>query len=315
MPNLMLHMVDAKAQSGFLHEDVYGHRVTLYDSGQNETGDWGGIPLRSKFVENVEPFKDYYGKIISLRYWGGPSFIPANNSPDYTIVAKYIDDADENGTQLHRDGTVVSTYLKGNASIIISTYDGNSDGIGGRIILFGSHPEDLTWKYGTGYVKEGYEEGIFPAYIYVNKTTGKPMKPYEDHRDLIRKAAIWAVTPLIQNHPPNAPDKPNPSNGATGISIDVTLSWHCSDPDQGDVLTYDIYFGTSSNPPLVASGITSTSYTPGTLSYSTTYYWRVVAKDEHGATTSSETWHFTTEAAPAPPPSPKPLPPGDVIMA
>ena len=105
---------------------------------------------------------------------------------------------------------------------------------------------------------------------------------------------IWSctVTP-VPNLPPNTPSNPNPANGATGVDVDITLSWSCSDPD-GDALTYDIYFGTSSNPPLVKSNHTSTTYNLGTLDYGTTYYWKVVAKDSKGGTTSSPVWSFTT---------------------
>lgn len=46
-----------------------------------------------------------------------------------------------------------------------------------------------------------------------------------------------------------------------------------SNPD-GDTVTYDVYFGTSSPPPLVSSAQAAATYDPGTLSYSTTYYWR-----------------------------------------
>jgi hypothetical protein len=48
----------------------------------------------------------------------------------------------------------------------------------------------------------------------------------------------------------------------------------------------------------VASGQTATSYAPGTLSYSTTYYWKIVAGDPDSETTSSAVWSFTTIAQP-----------------
>ena len=52
--------------------------------------------------------------------------------------------------------------------------------------------------------------------------------------------------------------------------------------------------GTSSNPPLVARDITTKSYKPSTLDYSTTYYWKVVVKDDHGNETEGPIWRFTT---------------------
>jgi hypothetical protein len=44
------------------------------------------------------------------------------------------------------------------------------------------------------------------------------------------------------------------------------------------------------------------TFDPGTLNYETTYYWQIIAKDEHGASTPGPIWHFTTEDAPNQPP-------------
>jgi hypothetical protein len=96
------------------------------------------------------------------------------------------------------------------------------------------------------------------------------------------------------NNPPNQPSNPNPANGATEQPVQLTMTWTCTDPD-GDPLTYDIYFGTSNNPPLASSNQSNASYNPGQLSNSTTYYWKIVAKDNQGATTSGPIWNFTTE--------------------
>ncbi|MEM2080561.1 MAG: C1 family peptidase, partial [Nitrososphaerota archaeon] len=102
----------------------------------------------------------------------------------------------------------------------------------------------------------------------------------------------------VQNRPPNQPSNPDPADGAIDVSINPTLSWACSDPD-GDSLVYDIYFGTDTIPPLVKSDHTSTSYNPETLNYSTTYYWKVVAKDGRGGVTEGPVWRFTTGAQPS----------------
>ncbi len=96
------------------------------------------------------------------------------------------------------------------------------------------------------------------------------------------------------NNPPNQPSNPNPGNGSTGQSINSTINWTCTDPD-GDPLTYDVYFGTNSNPALVASNQSNSNYNPGTLINSTTYYWKIVAKDNQGASATGPVWNFTTE--------------------
>nr|NQU90039.1 hypothetical protein [Bacteroidota bacterium] len=99
---------------------------------------------------------------------------------------------------------------------------------------------------------------------------------------------------LTPNLPPELPSSPNPEDGAINQSIGMELSWICTDPD-GDPLTYDIYFGTeTTTPPQVITGIADTFYATGTLEYSTIYYWKIVAHDDHGNITEGDTWSFST---------------------
>lgn len=100
------------------------------------------------------------------------------------------------------------------------------------------------------------------------------------------------------NHPPEKPSSPNPSNEATDVNIDTDLSWTCDDSD-GDKLTYDIYFGTNSNPSKIESDYTLTRYSfSNNLENETIYYWKIVAKDQNGGTSTSDTWSFTTAKKP-----------------
>lgn len=105
----------------------------------------------------------------------------------------------------------------------------------------------------------------------------------------------WSFTTRPANYPPNAPSSPSPSNNSTGRPLATTLAWQCTDPD-GQALTYDVYFGTTLPPPLVASNVAQASFPPGTLTFLTQYRWRVVARDPAGAETSGATWTFTTVA-------------------
>jgi len=77
--------------------------------------------------------------------------------------------------------------------------------------------------------------------------------------------------------------------------VDTVLSWESIDVD-GDALTYDIYFGISPTPTLVASDSTDTTYDPGLLEYEQTYYWKIVAKDIHGAKRESSVRYFKTKS-------------------
>lgn len=104
----------------------------------------------------------------------------------------------------------------------------------------------------------------------------------------------WSLTTALPNAAPNPPSNPSPVNHANGISIDVDLGWTGGDPDAGDTVTYDVYFGNSATPPLVSEDQTGTTYRPGALSYNTKYYWKIAAEDDHGASTIGPLWDFTT---------------------
>ena len=79
---------------------------------------------------------------------------------------------------------------------------------------------------------------------------------------------VWSFT-THSNSAPYTPSSPSPANGATGQSRSPTLSWTGGDPD-GDSVTYDVYFGTSSNPPYDQT-VSSTSISKTGLSALTTY--------------------------------------------
>lgn len=92
---------------------------------------------------------------------------------------------------------------------------------------------------------------------------------------------------------------PSPASAATGIcyagTTPVTIvSWGAV----SGATSYDVYFGAGSLPGSVTANVTSNSYTTGTLLASTTYYWKVVAKNACGEATGSSTWTFTTASSP-----------------
>ena len=104
---------------------------------------------------------------------------------------------------------------------------------------------------------------------------------------------IWSFT-TVPNNPPAEPSSPTPANSSIDRAITLTLSWSCSDPD-GDALTYDVYFGTDNNPATaISTGQSAQNISRNGLANLTTYYWKIVAKDDKGGTTSSPIWSFTT---------------------
>lgn len=98
------------------------------------------------------------------------------------------------------------------------------------------------------------------------------------------------------NRPPAVPSNPVPANGASGVGVGTHLSWQCTDPD-GDRLSYDVYFGNDTNPPLIRQSLDTTALNVERFGYDSTYYWRVVAKDSLHQTSGS-VWSFATVERP-----------------
>jgi len=105
--------------------------------------------------------------------------------------------------------------------------------------------------------------------------------------------------------PPNTPTYKNPANGASSTGTTVTLTWEGGPWAQ----QYDIYFGTATNPPLLASNIVtgqpedpSGPLTPETFKVSglapgMTYHWKVVSKTMANLSAVGQVWSFTTAAS------------------
>lgn len=95
------------------------------------------------------------------------------------------------------------------------------------------------------------------------------------------------------NNAPDVPSNPTPSDSSTNVTFNPTLTWTCTDPD-GDPLVYDVHFGTSPIPPLVSSDLAGSEYSPLGLLETTTYYWKIDAKDSGGLITEGPVWSFIT---------------------
>ena len=98
----------------------------------------------------------------------------------------------------------------------------------------------------------------------------------------------WSFTTMSAPPPPGVPASPSPAMNATSVSPSVTVTWTAA-----GATSYDVQFGMSNPPPVVATGISSASATPPTLADGTTYFWQVVSHNGAGATTGA-VWSFTT---------------------
>jgi len=121
-------------------------------------------------------------------------------------------------------------------------------------------------------------------------------------------SSITETVPFVPL-PPDKPVSESPSNSGSVTTSTAKLTWY---PGPWGVL-YDVYFGTSSTPPLVASSLnlgpatSSTDFktwTTPALTAGTTYFWQIVSRTNAGLTATGPVWSFTAGTAGPPLPSP-----------
>ncbi|MBN1683767.1 hypothetical protein JW865_09480, partial [Candidatus Bathyarchaeota archaeon] len=160
--------------------------------------------------------------------------------------------------------------------------------------------DNISWTGSdTSYVYVSYDNVIDTA-DYLIKTTSKsyslPTLTYGD-------TVFWKINTsydggyllgyewyfVVQDYvaPIKASD-PSPSNSSIYVGINPTLTWTATDSSF-------VYFGTDSSPDTTefVQSNTSNSYSPGTLDYATTYYWKVSVHDGIGWV-EGDTWSFRT---------------------
>ena len=165
--------------------------------------------------------------------------------------------------------------------------------------IFGSH----NWTHTAGQ----YEHNYFTRKAHL----------YDWFRNLFERKWNLGGTET-EPFAPLASDTPvynAPATGSRVTTSDVTLRWHAGFWAH----KYDIYFGTSDNPPLLVADVelgnstTSTDYVEYTITGlvpDVTYHWRIVSKTMANwpvLNRSGTTWNFRTGAPPV-------AGPGDVVL-
>jgi hypothetical protein len=103
---------------------------------------------------------------------------------------------------------------------------------------------------------------------------------------------VWSFTTCGPG--PTCIADPLPADGSSDAPCDTRLNWS---PVQG-ASQYDVFFGTSQDPPLAATIPSEASFLPGTLLGGTTYFWKVVPVDRCGTPSDCPLMSFKTGAPP-----------------
>src|SRR5579862_6965527 len=136
----------------------------------------------------------------------------------------------------------------------------------------------------------------------------KPSGPGKRAAAVLRAAAWVAallLVPACKNDPTVGPAKGDfslldPSNGAIGVPTTPTFDWEDSFSVETPTYTIQVALDQGfSNLVINQSGLTTTSFTPGTaLTGGTQYWWQVLAVRSTGTVVSTGApWQFTTFSA------------------
>jgi hypothetical protein len=159
-------------------------------------------------------------------------------------------------------------------------------------VYFGTNPDPGAGELQGNQAGTTFDPGVF-AY-----STTYYWRIDEVNANGTTTGDTWSLTTEAEPVLPGPASNPGPADGATGIPTNAGLSWTAG----SDATSHDVYFGTNPDPGAAESqgNQTSTTFDPGVLAYSTTYYWRTDEVNDAG-TTTCPVWSFTTGAAPASP--------------
>jgi hypothetical protein len=219
-------------------------------------------------ITNSKDWVIYMGNTIKTSFSSTTDWVPLENLTQVFAgdVSSYLP-ATNNWMEI----PLTTPFNYNNTDNLVIAVDENTPG-----------SASMTW----GSFGSGSNTGI---YYNNNSTNPDPASPPTANS---RTATINRIQLVFPNtSAPLTPTLLFPANGCWAFANDV-LSW-LPTLGAGDPTAYDVYLGTSSDPPLVSSNQTATTYTP-TLGAGNTYYWKVVAKNEFGNSPASEVWSFKT---------------------
>lgn len=99
----------------------------------------------------------------------------------------------------------------------------------------------------------------------------------------------------ISNHVPFAASLLAPALGSEIVGTSTTLSWSASDVDN-DPLLFDVYLDMNQQPVTkVSENQSETTFNATGLTAASTYYFKVVVKDDKGGASIGQVWNFTTK--------------------
>ncbi|MFN8288541.1 MAG: PKD domain-containing protein [Chitinophagales bacterium] len=273
----------------------YDSELTLTDAGGGTvlaySDDACGLQSRivwtSTFNGQVRVYLHEVTNLLGLFY-----FYCQTNSTNSTVVCKVV----------HPPLPVCGSYVfPGNTQTVSSvgtTLQWNSAGgtVHGYKLYFGTNnpPTNVVNGANQGLATSYATGGLAPNQVYYWRIAPWNYGSGDQNGCAVRTFNTYypgCVTPSF------------PADGAGGIStVGTSLQWAAPANPPGTPTSYKLYFGTNNPPTNIENGTNLgnvLTYSAGTLSSGTTYYWKVVPTNAQGDALSCPVFNFTTSSGPA----------------
>ena len=240
---------------------------------------------------------------------GGPTFQVTANGSDAAFVTATIEDANGNWVPTAADNITFSvtgpaTYQGGTEQYVSTNTNAysnaNSTVIGGVPDAFYHAPGDPELQVEGGLTRIALRSQFTTGNVTVTATAP----------GLASGSTTFTIVPVpdprsgTTSSCTTVPSAPTGLAATASSSSVISLSWTAVTPPANCTISfYNIYRSTTSgftpsSTTLVASGVTSTSYSDTGLAASTTYYYKVEALDSDGTSAASAQASATTPVAP-----------------
>ncbi|MBW2984593.1 LamG domain-containing protein, partial [Candidatus Woesearchaeota archaeon] len=198
----------------------------------------------------------------------------------------YVDGVEKNS------GTYTAGIDQSGANVFIGAFKSNWGFINGTIddvliLNISLSPEQVKALYQNGTQTIAYDETTKHESWHCSIT------PNDGQADGTTLNSTWIE---IEESVPTTPILISPANNSVLIGNIHTLNWTATDPD-GDAVTYYIYHS-NSEPPSFLGSTSDTNISTGATTDGQTYYWYVIAGDDSGNSSASETRQYRENTKP-----------------
>lgn len=182
---------------------------------------------------------------------------------------------------------------------INSSYNGNANGPPDEVYVY--RPNGTTTvngspslaNYSSGSGRTSIDSTTNPTPFLTNGSQGG----LRINNITSASSTISFTLPSV-SAPPNSATVFSPYNGKTNVyKPNLKIKWRPNGIP--NPTGFKLYLGTDNPPTNLINGQNlgyDTSYTPSSLSYSTTYYWKIVPYNSYGDASNCPVWSFTTQS-------------------